>query len=196
MAVKKAKPVAKSKPTAKAKLYNRYPLLTIVIYNGTTLLHFIIGGIILFYTNHFFGKLGITFGLAYIFLSLLEMYVMMPLQVCRNCVYFKIENGLCVSGLNILSKKIVTLGSTSNFSNRAKGLFCPNNLYLLSLIFPILCGIPILIFNYSILLLILVISLFVLLAIRFIFIIPKFACVHCLSKFICPQAGQMGVREK
>jgi hypothetical protein len=182
--------------TSKAKLYNRYPLKNIVIYNGSSLLHFIIGGVILFYTNRFWSKWGIAFGLVYIFLSLFEMYVMMPLQVCKNCVYVKLENGLCISGLNILSRKIATLGSTSDLSNRAKGPFCPNNLYIVSLIFPILCGIPILLFNFSIDLLILVISLLSLLAIRFIFIIPKLACVHCLSKFICPQAGQMGVREK
>jgi|WetSurMetagenome_2_1015567.scaffolds.fasta_scaffold235203_2 hypothetical protein len=182
--------------TSKAILYNRYPLLNIIIYNGTTLLHFIIGGVILFYTNHFWGKLGISIGLLYILLSLFEMYVMMPLQVCKNCIYFKLENGLCISGMNILAKKIATKGSTSDFPNRAKGPFCANNLYILTLIFPILCGIPILILNYSILLLILVISLFVLLGIRFVIIIPKLACVHCLSKFICPQAGQMGVREK
>lgn len=181
---------------SKAELYNRYPLLNIIIYNGTTLLHFIIGGMILFYTKHFWGNLGITFGLLYIFLSLFDMYVMMPLQVCKNCVYFSLENGLCISGMNILAKKIAKKGSTSDFSNRAKGPFCPNHLYIASLIFPIVCGIPILIFNFSILLLTLVIFLFLLLSIRFVFIIPKLACVHCLSKFICPQAGQMGVREK
>lgn len=180
----------------KAKLYNRYPLLNIIIYNGTTLLHFILGGIILFFTNVFWGNFGIAFGLVYIFLSFFEMYVMMPLHVCKNCVYFNLENGICISGMNILSKKITSKGSTSDFSNRAKGLFCQNNLYILSLIFPILCGIPILILNFSILLLILVISLFVLLGLRFVFVIPKLACVHCLSKYICPQAGQMGVREK
>ena len=35
-----------------------------------------------------------------------------------------------------------------------------------------------------------------LLAARFVYVIPKLACVHCLSKFVCPQAGLMGVRDK
>jgi hypothetical protein len=40
------------------------------------------------------------------------------------------------------------------------------------------------------------IILFSMLAIRFFIIFPRLACIHCLSKFVCPQAGQMGVREK
>lgn len=182
--------------TPKAELYKQYPVITIITYNGTTLLHFIIGGLILFHTNKFWGDFGIAFGSMYIFFSLVEMYVLMPLQVCKNCVYFKLENGICVSGLNLLSRKLTGPGATSVFSKRAKGVFCPNNLYVLSLIFPIFCGIPILVFNYSRTLLALVVFLAALLLTRFLFVIPKLACVHCLSKFNCPQAGLMGVREK
>ena len=35
----------------------------------------------------------------------------------------------------------------------------------------------------------------ILLVTRFFFIIPKLACLHCQAKFVCPQAGMMGVRE-
>ena len=180
----------------KVKLYNRYPISSILVYNGTTLFHFLIGGLILSYSSRFFGVFGTVLGLLYISVSLFEMYILIPLQVCRNCVYFKLENGLCISGLNVLAQRIATEGSSSNFAERAKGLFCPNNLYIVSLVIPILCGIPILITAFSSTLLILEISLFILLATRFLYIIPRIACVHCLSKFICPQAGKMGVREK
>jgi hypothetical protein len=182
--------------TSKAQLYKRYPLVNVVIYNGSSVVHFIVGGMLLASTSHFLGTSGIVLGLLYIILSLLEMYVLMPLQVCKNCVYVNLENGLCISGMNVYAKKLAPPGSTSEFSSRAKGPFCPNNLYILSLVFPIIGGIPILIFSFSIPLLILEISLFVLLVLRFFIIIPKLACVHCLSKFICPQAGQMGVRER
>jgi hypothetical protein len=182
--------------SVKAKLHHRYPFSTIAVYNGSTIIHFVLGGIILCQTNRFFGSFGYILGIVYVLGSLLEMYLIMPLQVCRNCVYFGLENGRCVSGLNLLSKKLAIRGSTQNFSRRAEGLFCPNNIYLFSLAFPIIGGIPILVVNFSIQLLLLVASLFLLLIIRFFFIIPRLACLHCLSKFICPQAGQMGVRDK
>src|SRR5271157_4730479 len=107
----------------KVKLYNRYPISSILVYNGTTLFHFLIGGLILSYSSRFFGVFGTVLGLLYISVSLFEMYILIPLQVCRNCVYFKLENGLCISGLNVLAQRIATEGSSSNFAERAKGLF-------------------------------------------------------------------------
>ena len=180
----------------KAELYHRFPLSTILIYNGATILHFLIGSIIFLHSAFFLGKFAPNLALFYFLFSILEMYIVMPIQVCRNCVYFRLENGLCVSGLNLLTREFTSNGNPSNFHKRAVGLFCPNNLYIFSLVFPIICGIPILIFNFSYTLLSLEIFLFILLITRFIYIIPRLACVHCLAKFTCPQAGQMGVREK
>jgi hypothetical protein len=180
----------------KAALYNWYPVSSIAVYNGTTLLHFVVGGLVLLFSSRFFGTMGIAVAALYLSFSLLEMYVMMPRQVCRNCVYFRLENALCISGLNVAAKRFAKPGNPEDFPRRATGVFCPNNLYIFSLAFPIACGIPILVFNFSPLLLSLELFLFVLLATRFMIIIPRLACVHCLSKFVCPQAGLMGVREK
>jgi hypothetical protein len=140
--------------------------------------------------------LGTILGLLYILFAHFEMYILMPLHVCKNCTYIQIAGGLCVSGLNVIAKKITKPGISSDFPKRAKGLLCPNNIYLFNLAFPIFFGIPILIFNFSYSVLALELFLIVLLAVRFVYIIPKLACVHCRSKFICPQAGQMGVRDK
>jgi hypothetical protein len=181
---------------AKAELYNRYPISSVFIYNASTILHFAIGGLILCYTNRFVGSLGIVFGLLYFLFAFVEMYVTMPLQVCKNCVYFKLAGGLCISGLNVIAKKIARPGKPSDFPKRAAGPLSPNNIYIFNLAFPILCGIPILIFNFSYPLLFLEVFLVALLTVRFFFIIPQLACLHCQSKFVCPQAGQMGVREK
>lgn len=180
----------------KAILYKRFPLLSILLYNGTTVLHFFIGGVILLYLHRFWGAFSIVAAAVYFILSMLEMYLLMPLSVCRHCVYFRMENGLCISGMNIVTKKLVGSGNPLNFPNRAKGPFCPNNLYIVSLLLPLLYGIPILIVNFTRPLLYLVGLVFILLVVRFMLIVPKLACVHCLSKFVCPQAGQMGVREK
>ena len=119
----------------------------------------------------------------------------MPLTVCPNCVYFLLDNSLCISGLNALSKKITKKGDLNDFSKRAEGLFCFNNMYIVALVIPIIAIIPALIFNFSMPLLIIFLALIALLAFRFFVIFTKIACLHCRAKYKCPQAGQMGVRE-
>ena len=180
----------------KAKMYKRYPTSSVVLYNGSTITHFFLGGLIIASTGYFWGSIGTIFGISYLLVSLIEMYILMPLQVCKNCVYYRLENGLCISGLNLWARKITKPGASKFFPSRATGLLCPNNIYILSLAFPILTGVVILIFHFTPVLLFGVFVLFILLIVRFFLIIPKLACVHCYSKFICPQAGQMGVREK
>ncbi len=181
---------------AKAELYKRFPVTSVILYNGTTVLHFLLGSAILLCLHRFFGPFAFVVAVSYFLFSFLEMYVVMPFRVCRHCVYFRLENGICISGLNVLARRMAKTGNQSDFPNRAKGIFCPNNLYVFSLILPVVSGIPILISNYSRALLCCEISIVALLAARFLYIIPKLACVHCLSKFECPQAGQMGVRDK
>jgi hypothetical protein len=181
---------------AKAALYNRYPISSILVYNLTTIIHFAVGGLIIGYPKVIFGNLGIYFGGFYFALSFVNMYIIMPFQVCKNCVYYKIENGLCISGLNVVSKKLFKAPPAQNLSQRAQGLLCPNKMYIASLVFPILCGIALLIYKFTTTLMLLELFLFAFLIIRFFYIIPQLACVHCRSKFVCPQAGQMGVRDK
>jgi hypothetical protein len=171
------------------QLFTRYPLANILIYNGTTLAHFLLGGagIILGYGSW----IGYLAGIIYVVFSLLEMYVYMPLKVCPNCVYSKLDNSLCISGLNIVSKKISKAGDPKYFGNRAKGPFCPNNLYVASLVIPIIAIIPALILNFSTVVLVILLAVVGLLIFRFFVIFPRLACVHCRAKNICPQAKSM-----
>jgi hypothetical protein len=122
------------------------------------------------------------------------MYVMMPLTVCPNCVYYRTKNSLCISGLNLLSKKIAKEGNLKDFSRRAEGALCPNNLYVASLVVPILAVLPALFLNFSVALLLTFLGLVGLLLFRFFIIFPKIACLHCSAKHQCPQAAAMGVR--
>jgi hypothetical protein len=183
-----------SDKTAKAKLYLRYPLSSVFIYNGSTILHFLLGGIGIALGYSFSSWAGYTFGVLYFVASFVEMYVMMPLTVCPNCVYFRAKDSLCISGLNILSKQIAKEGDPNNFPKRSEGLFCPNNLYLASLIVPILAMIPALVVNFSFGLLLIFLVVVGLLLFRFFVIFPKIACLHCCAKHQCPQAAAMGVR--
>jgi len=179
---------------AKAKLYTRYPISSVILYNGSTIIHFLLGGFGIALGYSFSSWAGYTFGSIYLVFSFVEMYAIMPLSVCPHCIYYRLKDSLCISGMNILSRKIAREGDLKDFPNRAKGLFCPNNLYLVSLIVPILAMIPALIINFSIVLLLIFLAGVSLLLFRFFFIFPKVACLHCISKYNCPQAEAMGVR--
>lgn len=179
---------------AKAKLYTRYPLSSVLIYNGSTILHYLLGGagIIVGYK---LSLASIIFGYLYFAFSFLEMFVVFPLTVCPSCVYFRMKNSLCISGMNAVAKILAKEGKQEDFPKRAKGLVCANNLYMASLLIPIIAVIPALILNFSFLLMILFLVLVGLLLFRFFVIFPKIACLHCCAKFKCPQAEAMGVRD-
>ncbi len=179
---------------AKAKLYTRYPLSSLFIYNGTTILHYLLGGVGIV-VGYRFSSISIIFGYLYFAFSFLEMYVVMPLTVCPSCVYYRLENSLCISGLNTVAKILAREGKPDDFPKRARGLLSNNNLYMASLIIPIIAIIPALILNFSILLLAILLAILGLLLFRIFVIFPKIACLHCRAKFKCPQAEAMGVRD-
>ena len=184
-----------SKKRAKAELYTRYPLSSLLIYNGTTILHFLLGGIGIILGYNFSSWAGYLLGSLYLAFAFVEMYVMMPLTVCPHCVYYRMKNSPCISGLNLISKKIVKEGDPKDFPKRAEGLFCNNNLYLAALVVPIIAMIPALILNFSFLLLAIFLAVVGLLLFRFFVVFPQVACVHCSAKYKCPQAEAMGVRD-
>ena len=184
-----------SQARPKAKLHTKYPLSSILIYNGSTVAQYLLGCIGIIIGYNFSSWAGYLFGTLYLVFSFVEMYIIMPLTVCHNCVYYKIEGALCISGLNVVSKKIAKEGNLEDFVKRAEGLFCFNNMYIAALIIPIIAIIPALILNFSIPLLVIFLSLIALLVFRFLVIFTKIACLHCKAKYKCPQAGQMGVRE-
>jgi len=179
----------------KAELYTLYPISTPWIYNGTTVLHFGLGGTGILIGYGFAGWLGILFGVLYLVFAFGEMYLLMPLKVCPNCDYFPLANARCVSAVNLLSRRIARPGKTSEFGKRAEGIFCPNNLYMVSLFIPIVAVIPALILSFSLSLLGVLLGLVALLVFRFFVIFPKLGCLHCLAKYICPQAASMGARD-
>lgn len=179
---------------AKAEVYTRYPLSNILIYHGSTIGHYVVGGIGI--SLGYSSWVGYLAGALYLIFSFVQMYVVMPLKVCPNCVYYRMKDSLCITGLNVVSKKFANEGSTKDFPKRAKGLFCANNVYIAALIIPIIAVIPALILDFSTTVLSLLFVLIVLLLFRFFVVFPKEACIHCAAKYICPQAEAMGVREK
>lgn len=182
-------PEKKQKP----KVYTRYPLSGLFIYNGSTIAHYVLGGtgIILGYSSW----VGYLVGTLYLLFSFTQMYILMPLAVCPNCVYYRMNNSLCVSGMNVISRKLAKEGSTKDFSKRAQGWLCHNNAYILALVIPIVAIIPALVLDFSYPVLAILISVIILLLLRFFVIFPREACIHCAAKNICPQAESMGLRD-
>jgi len=176
----------------KIEVYTRYPLSSVLIYNGATVLHFLLGamGIILGYS---FSWAGYVFGSVYFALAFLQMYVIMPLTVCPNCVYYRMKDSLCTSGLNLVSRKIGKEGDVKDFAKRAEGLFCHNHLYMAALIIPIIAMVPALILNFSLSLLAILLAVVGLLLFRFFVLFSITACVHCAAKYKCPNAEAMGL---
>ncbi|MFX1470764.1 MAG: hypothetical protein ACFFB8_19165 [Promethearchaeota archaeon] len=182
-----------SKP--RAKIYHKFSLFRVFIYESSTILHYLIGGIglIIGYT---FLSLGYLIGVIYIIFAFLQMYVLMPLTVCPNCVYYRMKDSRCVSGLNKISRTLAKEGNAEDFPKRAEGLLCYNNIYMAALFFPIVASVPALIFNFSLYVLIPFLIVIGLLLFRFFVIFPKIACLHCNAKFTCPIGEKIGVREK
>ena len=174
----------------KPLLHSRYPIWSIITYNGVTILHFSLGGAGLVLGYHYW--LGYFLGIIYLIFSFIEMYFLMPVMVCPNCPYYKLKDSVCISGLNILSRTIAKEGTVKNFADRARGPFCSNNLYIASLAVPIIGIIPALIINFSWVVLLILAVLTGLLLFRFFVIFPKIACVHCRAQNVCPQAKSMG----
>ena len=174
--------------------YTKYPITSVIIYNSVTVLHFVLGGIglVLGYPSW----IGLLLASIYLLFSFAEMYVLMPLKVCPNCPYYQLDNSLCISGLNVVAKRFAKEGNIKNFSNRARGFFCANNLYIAGFILPIIALIPALVINFSYIVLAILLVMVGLLALRFFVLFPKVACGHCRAKNICPNAKAMGLNDK
>lgn len=180
----------------RAPLYVRYPVTSLFIYNGTTMLHFLLGGFGIIYGYRISPWAGWVFGCLYLAFAFAEMYLLMPLTVCPGCVYRRIPDARCISGLNLLSQRLTPPKPAACFARRGQGLLCANNRYMAALVIPALALIPAMTVNFSVVLLLVLLALLALLAYRFLIIFPKIACLHCRAKYACPQAGKMGVRER
>lgn len=174
------------------KLHKRYPSSSILLYNATTDAHFLLGGLGIV-MGYGWTVLSWLAGLAYMAVAFGQMYLMMPLVVCPNCVYYRMEDGTCVSGLNKVSRRIAKEGDLDDFPKRAGGPLSHNKFYMGSLIFPIIAILPALVINFSIPLLLVWMAVLGLMLFRFFVVFKKVACAHCMAKKRCPNAKAMGL---
>lgn len=173
-------------------MFKVYPMSHVLAYDGVTGAHYLLGalGIMLGWG---FGWPALTLGAGYLVFAFGQMYVIMPLKVCPCCVYYRLEDGRCVSGNNLLSRRIAKQGDPKDFEKRAGSPLCHNNLYIASLLLPLVLMGPTLYLNFSWSILGLFLSVLVLLLVRFFVLFPKVACVHCMAKARCPNARSMGL---
>jgi len=170
------------------KAYSKYPLSSIIIFNSTVVAHFVLGGLGIIY-GYSFSWAGYLFGALYLGFAFAIMYGIMPFEVCPNCVYYRLDNAICISGMNLFSRRIAKQGDLKDFANRSKGVLCHSRMYIASLIVPIVAIIPALVLNFSPFVLAVLITLLVLLLVRVLVVIKKIGCVHCAAKNECPNAS-------
>lgn len=180
----------KIKPTS----YSRYPLKNVITYNLVTILHYIFGFAGILYALNFSNTAQIA-AVFYVSFAFVQMYVLMPIMVCPNCVYTKKPGMFCVTGLNIIARKLPVEGDINNFADRGKGILCHNNLYLAAKIIPLVIMLPFVFINYSPTLLGIFLIVLALLLLRIFYLFKKLACAACLAKNICPNAQSMGLSE-
>ncbi|HSJ54275.1 MAG TPA: hypothetical protein VLC52_11095 [Anaerolineae bacterium] len=183
--------MARKKKTKQAG-YTRYPLKSLLAYNGLTVLHYLLGaaGLWLGYRSSWAGP---ALAAAYLAFAFGQMYLLLPRQVCRHCVYTRLQSGRCISGLNVLARKLGRPGDARLFATRARGPFSPNNVCLAARILPILGLVPALIVDLTLLLLGIALALVALLLLRVLVLFPRVACARCLARNACPNAAAMGL---
>jgi hypothetical protein len=176
------------------EVYRRYPAVNIAIYNGATLAHYGLGaaGVLIGYDR--LPVLAWVVGVGYLLFALGQMYVMMPLVVCPSCAYRRLDGARCVSAMNLVSARLAPLAETDAFPLRAKGALCHNNLYMASLIAPLVLIAPALVIAFSWVLMGIFGAVAALLALRMFVIFPHVACGHCVERRRCPNAQAMGIR--
>jgi hypothetical protein len=176
----------------KPGLYRRYPASSVLAYDGVTVAHYLLGtaGILLGYGQTLEAYIA---GLAYMAFAFGQMYIIMPMTVCPNCVYYGLEGSRCVSGNNLLARRLGRKGSMDDFGKRAGRPLSHNKLYMASFILPIVAIVPGLVLEFSLVVLGLLLAVVGLLLLRFFVIFPKVACIHCMMKHRCPNAKAMGL---
>jgi hypothetical protein len=175
------------------KVHKVYPLSSVALYNGVTLAHYLLGavGVIIGYSR--WPLLGWILGLTYVGFAIVQMWVLMPIQVCPSCVYRRMDGSRCISALNLLSARIAPLADEDEFPERGNGVLCHNNLYLAALIAPLVLMVPALILDFSWLVLAILFVVGVLLVFRMMVLFPRVACGHCAARRRCPNAQAMGI---
>lgn len=173
--------------------YTIYPLSSVILFNATTLLHFALAstGLYLAFSGSWAGP---VLALAYLAFALGQMYVLMPLRVCPNCSYYRMDEARCVSALNLLARRIAYQGKPQHFKRRAKGPLCHNNLYLAALAVPIPLLLAGLALEFSAAVLVLTVSVAALLVFRIAVLFRRTACPNCAAKQRCPNAARLGIR--
>ena len=178
--------------TVKKDPYTRYPLLHVLLYNGTTLAHFILGGagLYLSYENSW---LGTVLALVYLVYAFGQMVVVMPVRVCPNCPYYRMDDARCISALNLLARRIAPRGKPQNFRRRSKGPLCHNNQYFAALLIQLPLMLIGVIINFSVALLALLLIEIALVLFRVFVLFMRVACPNCAAKQRCPNAEQLGI---
>jgi hypothetical protein len=174
-------------------IHSRYPASSVVLYNGTTVVHFGLAtaGLVVVFSR--WPLVGWLLGGVYCVFAFAQMYLVMPLAVCPHCAYRTMSAARCVSGLNLLSGRFSRVRSPEEFGRRGEGALCHNNLYMAALVAPLALVLAGLLFNYSLAGLVVLLVLAGMMAFRYFILFKRIACPHCAARGRCPNAKAMGI---
>jgi hypothetical protein len=173
----------------KLRSFRRYPLWTVLLTNGLTCVHYVVGAsaIVFAYQNH--PVIGWPISVAYFVFAMVQLYVLMPLVVCPGCVYRTIQGGRCPSGLNWISARLLRAPAQSaGFETRSQGALCQSTLCLWSLVVPLPIALPGLVIAFSWTAFALSLAVCMLTAVRLAGVFRLVVCPHCLARRWCPVA--------
>ena len=173
----------------KSRSFRRYPLWRVLLTNGLTFVHYVVGASAIVFAYPNYPILGWPIGLAYFVYAAVQLYVLMPLVVCPSCVYRGIQGGRCPSGLNLISARLSRAPmQTAGFDTRTEGTLCQSSLCLWSLVVPLPIALPGLAISFSWMGLALSVAVAVLAAVRLTGVFRLVVCSHCLARRWCPVA--------
>ena len=176
----------------RSQLLTVYPLPRVILYNAVTILQIALAGLGL-YMAFAASWIGPVSAIVYLVFATGTLYVLQPLRVCPHCPYYRTEGARCISGLNLLARRITHQGKPQYFKRRAKGPLCHNNLHLTALFAPfplLLLGLAL---DFSVALLAVTAVLAALVVFRIAVLYRRLACPGCEAKQRCPNAARLGI---
>ena len=169
----------------KKRSYDNFPLWILILAVLISAISYGIGAVIL-------SGFGLIFSALYI-IYCISVEFMVIYRSCKNCWYYGKTCGL---GKGRLAPFFVKKGDTKNFSDRDISMvhMIPD---FMVVIFPLIGGIILLLFDFSISTLVLMIILAVLFFSGTAFVRSTFACEYCKQKDIgCPADELFNKRQK
>lgn len=180
-------------PTIPSGTYRSFPLGHVVVYVMSTGAYFTLGAAGIALSGRSF--VTIVLGIAYGLFAFAQTYGYMPLAVCPHCMYTRMGDGRCASGMDCVSRRLREPRDVEGLMAREHARPSHNAVVQATLVLPIVVMLVGITYAPSLALAATFVLVVGLLAFRIHFVMPRLACARCASKRVCPNAANMGVAD-